>query len=123
MPSPTLGEHWVAHPKRRRIWPTRQRPRGLEPTLPAVVRRESDGDAKAVRFLLGRFPSQHTRTIHRETRLMANALLDDHRPAVRQLVRVLCAHPLAVTLPGPVMTRLIETALPSTVQKRPAPTP
>ncbi len=42
---------------------------------------------------------------------MAHALLDDHWTAVRRLVRVLCAHRLPVTLPGPVVTRLIETAL------------
>jgi len=42
---------------------------------------------------------------------MAHALLDDHWPAVRGLVRVVCARRLPVTLPGPVVTRLIETAL------------
>jgi len=42
---------------------------------------------------------------------MAHALLDDHWPAVRRLVRELCAHPLPLTLPGPVVTRLIERVL------------
>jgi len=40
---------------------------------------------------------------------MGYALIDAQWPAVRRLVRVLCARRLPVTLPGPVVTRLIET--------------
>jgi len=44
---------------------------------------------------------------------MAHALLDDHWPTVRWLVCVLYAHRLPVTVPGPVVMRLIETASPA----------
>ena len=79
--------------------------------LARVFPHESPGDDEAVRFLFSRFPPQHTPKIRRESRLMAHALLDDHWPAVRRLVRVLCARPLPVRLSGPVVTRLIESAL------------
>jgi hypothetical protein len=42
---------------------------------------------------------------------MAHALVDAHWPAVKRLVEALCRHRLPVTLPGPVVTRLIERAL------------
>ncbi len=34
------------------------------------------------------------RSIHRETRLVAHALLDDHWPTVKRLVEALCTRPL-----------------------------
>jgi hypothetical protein len=80
-------------------------------TLPAVPRHGSQGDAAAVKYLIRRFPGQVTPSLRRETALMAHALLDDHWPAVRRLVRALCARRLPVTLPGPVARRPIKSAL------------
>jgi hypothetical protein len=79
----------------------------LGPALP----HRSAGDAEAVRFLLTRFPPQHTLSIRRETEAMAHALVDAEWDAVRRLVRVLCARRLPVTLPGSLVTRLIRAAL------------
>jgi hypothetical protein len=39
---------------------------------------------------------------------MTQAFLDDHWPAVHQLVRVLCARRLPVTRPGPVVMSCIQ---------------
>ena len=80
-----------------------------ELALGLALPHDSPGAAEAVRFLLPRFPPQLTPSIGRATRLKAHAFLDEHWPAVRRLVEVLCARPLRVTLPGPVVTRLIET--------------
>jgi hypothetical protein len=78
----------------------------LGPDLP----QESHGDAEAIRYLISRFPGQVTPAMRRETEALAYALVDDHWPAVRRLVEALCRHRLPVSLPGSVVTRLIESA-------------
>jgi hypothetical protein len=79
-----------------------------ELTLGPALPHESPGDVEAVRFLLGRFRGRITPSIRRETRLIAHALVDAKRDAVRRLVEALCRRPLPVTLTDPVLTRLIE---------------